>query len=351
MIDKSEFNHQDITNNKEQPQDEVVSQTLEETSLNSFEQSNDLNEFPPKPLEEPSKKTLNKSLVSLALFIASFYFIFKWDFIYILALAGVLLIHELGHYVAMRAFKYKDLSIFFVPLVGAFASGSKDSISQKQNIIILLAGPIPGVIIGMVLYFMGLQNESQFLIRVSNIFIFLNLFNLLPIMPLDGGKVIKTMFFDSNEIINTVFIVLSIVGMAFISFALESYFLLIVPFFLIMQLSNQSQVKKVKMGALNAGIDLDKSYEELSDNEYWLIRDEIASHMKYFSRSISPKNYVLAPNENGIVNQVKSIIQKKPIKDLKVGGKILVTVLWLLMFILPAIIILLYYVYFGKGIQ
>src|ERR1035437_97005 len=75
------------------------------------------NGYPEKPLEEQKQQPIYRSLMSMALFIAAFYFIFRWDFTYILVLAGVVLIHEIGHYLAMRIFKYNDLSIFFVPLV------------------------------------------------------------------------------------------------------------------------------------------------------------------------------------------------------------------------------------------
>lgn len=309
--------------------------------------SNDSNEFPEKPSEELKQQSINRSLISIGLFIAAFYFVFDWDLVYILVLAGVILIHEMGHFIAMKIFKYNDLNIFFVPLIGAFVSGSKDNPSQKQSVIILLAGPLPGVIIGLILYYFGLRDENQFLIRTSNIFIFLNLFNLLPIMPLDGGQVIKSMFFESNELISKIFISLSIALLTYYFISSESYFLLIIPIFLIMQLSSQSQVKKVKEGIKNKGINLDKSFTELTNEEYWLIRDEIGKHMKYFRRFITPQNYVIADNEQKIITQVKAIVQKKPIKDLKIGGKILVATLCISAFIVPIIVVVIYYIMLG----
>ena len=65
--------------------------------------------FPPKPEEQVKTQQLQRSLFSLALFVGAFYLFSRWDFIYILVLLGVILIHELGHYVAMRLFNYKDL--------------------------------------------------------------------------------------------------------------------------------------------------------------------------------------------------------------------------------------------------
>ncbi len=307
--------------------------------------------FPDKPIEETKQQSINQSVISIVLFIGAFYLIFKWDFTYILVLAGVLLLHEIGHYLAMRIFKYKDLGIFFIPLLGAFTSGSKDNISQKQSVVILLSGPLPGVIIGLILYYYGLRDENEFLIRTSNIFIFLNLFNLLPIMPLDGGRIIKSLFFENNEIINKIFIFISIAVLTYYSLTSQSYFLLIIPFFLIFQLGAQLQIKNVKNGIIKKGINLDKSFKELTNEEYWLIRDEIGTHMKSFNRFITPKSYIDSDNEQRIIKQVKSIVQKKPTKDLGIGGKILITTIWILTFILPLIAIAIYYIKLGIKLQ
>ncbi|MCF8297903.1 MAG: site-2 protease family protein [Saprospiraceae bacterium] len=306
-------------------------------------------DFPPKPIETPEEKqkTIQRSMISIGVFILAFYLIFDWKIQNILILVGVILIHELGHFLAMKIFKYEDVSIFFVPLVGAFASGRKETISQKQKAIILLSGPVPGVIIGLILYYYGLKAESEFLIRASNIFIFINLFNLLPIMPLDGGNLIKTMFFESNEIINKIFIFLSVAVLTYFAIASQSYILLIIPFFLLMQLNNQTQIKKVKEGAINKGIDLNKTYNELSDREYWLLRDELVINMKYYSKFISVKNYTITKIETKVIKQIKAIIHKKPIKDLNIGGKLLFTLFWILTFVFPVVVIVMYYLKLG----
>jgi len=50
----------------------------------------------------------------------------------------------------MKAFNYSNVKLFVVPLLGAYVSGKKATISQRQMSIIILAGPIPGLIIGFV---------------------------------------------------------------------------------------------------------------------------------------------------------------------------------------------------------
>ena len=59
-------------------------------------------------------------------------------------LVGVILVHELGHYVAMRAYGYRDVRIFFIPFLGAATAGTPMGISPVRRGIVSLAGPLPG---------------------------------------------------------------------------------------------------------------------------------------------------------------------------------------------------------------
>lgn len=300
-------------------------------------------EFPEKPIPNERKQSTKKSLISFVLFIAAFYFIFKWDLQYILILTGVIFIHELGHFLAMRIYKYKDLSIFFIPLIGALASGQKDEISQKQKTIISLAGPLPGVLIGSGLIALSLVNENDFLWRTGAIFIFLNLFNLLPVLPLDGGQIIKSMFFQNNDKINIVFIWISIIIISLIALKLESYILLVIPFFLFMQIKNQTEMRNFKTYVKNKGFNIDRDFNELSNEEYWTLRDEIAVNIKVISNMVEPKRYRPIPAENRVIDVMKQVVQRQPTKDIKIGGKVLFLFVWILTFITPLITVTVLY--------
>jgi stage IV sporulation protein FB len=295
--------------------------------------------YPPKPTVDEQKNSITKSFTSLLLFVVAFYLIFHWDLKYIFILIGVLLLHEFGHYIAMRIFKYNELNIFFIPLIGAFASGTKNTISQKQEAIILLSGPLPGVILGTILYSYGLQINSNDLIRIADILVVINLFNLLPVMPLDGGRLVKNLFFESNNVINTIFLSISIVALSYFAIYTQSYFLLIIPFLLLGQLANQGKIKKIRNNLTGQGIELDKSYDELTNQEYWLIRDEIGTNINLYKKDIEPKKYVISNKENRIINQVKAIIHKQPIKDIQIGGKIFIVLIWICIFYIPLALI------------
>jgi Zn-dependent protease len=108
---------------------------------------------------------------------------------------GIVLFHELGHYLAMRALGYVDTTIFFVPFLGGVAAGRKDDATVAERMIVLLAGPLPGLAIAAALAHWGhpsLGWERQGLMLLAAI----NVFNLLPILPLDGGQIAHMLLFS-----------------------------------------------------------------------------------------------------------------------------------------------------------
>jgi stage IV sporulation protein FB len=297
--------------------------------------------FPPKPEEEQSQQSATRSIFSMVVFIIAFYLVFDWDLATIFILVGVLLVHELGHFLAMQLFGYTNLGILFLPLLGAVATGYKDTISQKQSVIVSFAGPVPGVIAGTILYVLGQQNGNELLLTTANIFILLNLFNLLPVMPLDGGRILKTTFFERNRLIGNIFIIISILLISYYCFTTESYFFLVIPLFLVLQLFGQSRNKKIQEALQDKNLNIDQSFTELSDRDYWLIREEIGNHVAAYSTYITPGHYQISERESGIIKQVKSVLYKKPIMDLGFLGKLLVILTWLAAFIIPVVVILL----------
>ncbi|MBE9115427.1 tetratricopeptide repeat protein [Lusitaniella coriacea LEGE 07157] len=144
-------------------------------------------------------------LLSVGLFAASFTALFKS---YHLAIfMGVLTLHEGGHLLAMKAFGYQDTSVFFVPFFGALATArQKEDATLSQKVVISLAGPLPGLILGIACAIASHNNTYPDWVReVSWMLISLNLFNLLPIYPLDGGKVADLLLFSKIPYLGVIF--------------------------------------------------------------------------------------------------------------------------------------------------
>ena len=108
---------------------------------------------------------------------------------------AVVLFHELGHYLAMRAFGYVDTTIFFVPFLGGVSTGRKDDATATQRMIVLLAGPLPGLVLAIVL---ALTSPRWLPPQALLILTGVNVFNLLPILPLDGGQIAHILVFGRH---------------------------------------------------------------------------------------------------------------------------------------------------------
>ena len=136
-------------------------------------------------------------------------------------LFGVLLVHELGHALAMKAFGYRNLQILFIPFFGAVASGSKRDVAPWQEIVVLLAGPVPGIVAGTALMFGVSQETSPQLYGLAWSMLIVNYANLLPIMPLDGGRILNVALFDRFPSLQLGFAALSGVALLGLGTALD----------------------------------------------------------------------------------------------------------------------------------
>jgi Zn-dependent protease len=106
-------------------------------------------------------------------------------------LVGVIFLHESGHYLGMRWFGYSNVTIFFIPLFGAAVTGKKKDVEPWQEAIVLLLGPVPGILLGCTVYIIDLVTPLPRLYSTATMFVTVNFLNLLPIVPLDGGKLFE----------------------------------------------------------------------------------------------------------------------------------------------------------------
>lgn len=296
--------------------------------------------FPEKPHHNAKEKSVAQEILSLALFIISFYFLLGRKIETTLIIVTVVFIHELGHFIIMKLYKYQNTKIFFVPLMGGLATGDKSEVSQKQELWVLFMGPIPGIIIGVILFYIGFDDGNLFLKKTGLFFLSVNLFNLLPIYPLDGGKIIQGIFFSSSNTITKVFVWISIISLTLIAYFLEEYFLLIIPFFLLIQQKVRSDINKIKIEAEAQKINLQVSFENLSNSDYWLIRDLIANYATAFKKIITIGYYEVSDKEQRVINYIKGILKKPVLQDLNNKQRAIFFISWLVFLIGPIILIL-----------
>lgn len=131
----------------------------------------------------------------------------------ILLLVAVLALHESGHYIGMLLFGYRDVRMFFIPFFGAAVTGKKHAAPAWQQIIVLLLGPLPGIVLALVLYLI-LRPEQQTVAYEGIVMLLgLNAFNLLPLLPLDGGRVMHLLIFRRHPVLEVLFRLLAAAGL------------------------------------------------------------------------------------------------------------------------------------------
>lgn len=150
----------------------------------------------------------------------------------------VILIHETGHLIAMKLFGYKDVKMFFIPFFGAAVSGKHDDVSSPKKALISLAGPVPGIIIGLTFVILSGLAESELLYKVAIMFVYLNGLNLLPLFPFDGGRIMTEMFFIRNRYFELLFKIFAIVVFVLAAITFKDFILAFLAITLFLTISH-----------------------------------------------------------------------------------------------------------------
>ncbi len=316
---------------------------MSDSSDNSFEFESTAPGFsyPPKPvLLEKNTNALSRSLIGLLVYALLFYFIFDQNLAYIAAILLVLIVHEMGHFLFMRLFDYKNVKIFIVPLLGAFTSGKKQQVSQWQLSLIILAGPIPGILIGTLLFWFNRQLNNDTVQMLANTFLVINLLNSLPVYPLDGGRLIETLFFKDNHVIRLVFGSISIIVLLVLCLLLKSPLLLIIPIFIAIELYNENKHQKIRDYLKQEQINYYSDYENLPDRNYWLIRDCLLFSFPRKYPGLTPGKLEYSAFEPLLVQHISAVLKVDLSFDLTGWKKLLVLVFYITSFFAPLIMIL-----------
>jgi Zn-dependent protease len=105
-----------------------------------------------------------------------------------IGIAVLVLVHELGHFVAVKRYGLRaDLPVF-IPGFGAYVRWAAAGVSASTRAIVSLAGPLAGLIGAAVCAFIWLETGEGLWIGLASVSAMLNFLNLTPIWSLDGGQ-------------------------------------------------------------------------------------------------------------------------------------------------------------------
>jgi Zn-dependent protease len=137
------------------------------------------------------KLKLLTTVGTMVVSIAAYSFVFGWTFA--IGFVALLLVHEMGHVIALRREGIKASAPMFIPFLGAVISARSLGDNALAEARVGLAGPILGSIgaAACILVWHATGNDLWRALAFTGFF--LNLFNLLPVVPLDGGRAMAAM--------------------------------------------------------------------------------------------------------------------------------------------------------------
>ena len=302
--------------------------------------------YPQKPSipEKENKSGWSMTFLSLVLFVASFMILFSDRIQFLVFLIVVLFIHEMGHFIFMKLFKYRNVKMMFVPLMGAFVQGVKKIYSQKESFYVILGGPVPGICLGIIGSVFAIQYELGWLLELSGIFMILNMINLLPLDPLDGGQLFRLLVKYDHDLFLMIFSLVSSLVLIGAGFFADSWPLMLFGFLMSLRVRSIQKKYLIRKEFVASEINYRIPYEDLSNKDYAMIKKIVLDHnpalKKYNELSDSSNDLLMAENVN-------SVLETPLVMDSGIWFKIGVILTWIISLCSPVLLFLFY----GKYLQ
>lgn len=157
------------------------------------------------------------SLISIFVSLGAYALVYGWKFA--VALVYLIYIHEMGHLLAAKRKGIKTSNAIFIPFVGALIALKEEPKNANQEAYLAFGGPLLGTLAFIPAIPLFMMTENPFWLLVITLGAMINLFNLMPVHPLDGGRIVG--------VISTKLWVLGIIGMVVYLFLHPNPFLIL----------------------------------------------------------------------------------------------------------------------------
>ncbi len=280
--------------------------------------------------EKENKSSFTKTLLSVVLFAVLFYYFISDNLLLIGLIVLVLFVHEIGHYLMMKRYKYENMSMIFIPFLGAMVQGKKSkAYSQLERANVILAGPVPGVLIGVVLFLWGLYAQEVYLVYAGTLFALINVLNLIPLDPLDGGQLLYLLFFDRKDLLRLYFLLGSSLSIIAIGLWFEHYIVVIFGFLLGVRVRAYQKILNIHRELKVQGINYVRTYESLSGTEFNAIKRVILENSALAKKMIDSDVVATPEFEEVMASEVNSVLETPVIEDMSPAKKMLYAATWI----------------------
>jgi len=121
---------------------------------------------------------------------AAYSYVYSWQFAVIIL--SMLIVHEYGHIWAMQRCGIKTKGIYLIPFVGGLAVSDGMAKSRWDEVYIAMMGPVFGLALSVLSLIVYYITANPLYAATASWMAMVNIFNLFPVTPLDGGRVLKS---------------------------------------------------------------------------------------------------------------------------------------------------------------
>ena len=124
-----------------------------------------------------------------SMFVSAAFYVWLGGWWFGIGLIVLLFVHEMGHVIEAKRQGLPVSVPVFIPFMGALITMKQMPHNAWREARLALAGPLLGSAAALALYILGAAYDSQQLKALAFLGFLINLFNLLPVIPLDGGRI------------------------------------------------------------------------------------------------------------------------------------------------------------------
>ena len=142
-----------------------------------------------------------------------------WSWQFAVVIVAAISFHEYGHVWAMQRYGMKTKGFYLLPFVGGAAVPAEEFPSEGALAWTALMGPIFGCVLALLAGAIHVTTDAPLWAAIAGWIAMLNLFNLLPVNPLDGGRIMRSVAYSIGSWLGTLFLALGVVAAIYAAYA------------------------------------------------------------------------------------------------------------------------------------
>jgi len=131
------------------------------------------------------------TILSMVVSLGLYAMLYGWR--YAAGFIALIFVHEMGHYLAARKRGLRVGAPTFIPFVGAWIELKQMPHDAETEAYVGLGGPLLGTVGAIACWWIARDQHLPWLLAVSYAGFFLNLFNMIPVSPMDGGRIVAVL--------------------------------------------------------------------------------------------------------------------------------------------------------------